>query len=144
MLTTTYLLLGLIGASLLIAFGHKRVDGGKRAMGIGLIVAALIYLVFAVSGGADAKWMILELVGVAIYGSFAAMGTRASPWWLVAGWLLHPVWDVAIHYYGAGAAFTPAWYAIACVSFDVAVAAYIAYALSIRGESRMRVRANSR
>jgi hypothetical protein len=53
------------------------------------------------------------------------LGVRGSHWWLVAGWALHPIWDIALHYIGPGAAFAPAPYALACLGFDLVVAAAI-------------------
>ena len=49
-------------------------------------------------------------------------------YWLAAGWAIHPLWDVVLHYLGAGHAFAPEAWAISCVSFDLLVAAYIALA----------------
>lgn len=42
------------------------------------------------------------------------------------GWLAHPLWDVGLHLIAQGRDFTPSVYAIACLSFDLLVAAYIA------------------
>ena len=41
------------------------------------------------------------------------------------GWTVHPLWDIGLHLVGRRAAFTPAWYATTCASFDLLVAAYI-------------------
>jgi hypothetical protein len=68
----------------------------------------------------------VELVQVIVFGTMALLGLRDSPWWLVAGWALHPIWDVGLHYWGPGSAFASEPYAIACVSFDWVVAIYIA------------------
>jgi hypothetical protein len=37
-----------------------------------------------------------------------------------------PSWDIGLHYLGPGTLFVPAWYPIACVSFDLLVAVYVA------------------
>jgi uncharacterized protein DUF6010 len=71
--------------------------------------------------------MIVEGIGVAVFGSVAVLGIKGSVWWLAAGWAAHPAWDIGLHYLGP-ASLAPAWYVIACVSFDWAVAAYIASA----------------
>ena len=60
----------------------------------------------------------------------AVAGVRGSPWWLVAGWALHPVWDVPLHYLGPGHAFAPESYAIACLSWDWVIAAYLIYRIA--------------
>ena len=67
-----------------------------------------------------------ELVGVAIFGGVALLGLRGSLWWIVAAWALHPLWDVGLHYLGPGRSFAPETYTIACLSFDLLVAAYVA------------------
>ena len=75
----------------------------------------------------DGRWVALELLGLVIYGSMAFLGLRRSQWWLVAGWAFHPAWDMALHYFGPGHAFAPAPYALACMTWDPTVAAYIAF-----------------
>jgi hypothetical protein len=91
-----------------------------------LVVAAAVYVVFAADEGGG--WVAGELVGVALYGGLAVLGLRGSRWWLVAGWTAHPVWDMALHYAGPGRAFAPDTYTIPCLSFDLLVAVYIAWA----------------
>jgi hypothetical protein len=100
--------------------------GERRILGVGLVVAAAIYVGFAVAGGATARWIGVEVVGVVLYGALAALGMVGSLGWLAAGWALHPVWDVGLHLLASGSAFSPAWYAIQCVGFDLVVAAYLA------------------
>ena len=51
---------------------------------------------------------------------------RGSPSWLAFGWALHPAWDAGLHLHGYGASFAPEWYVLACISFDLLVAGYIA------------------
>ena len=92
-----------------------------------LIVAALAYIVFAYQAGEGPLWLLVEVLGVGIYGTMGLMGVRRSPWWLAAGWAFHPLWDIALHYFGPGHSFAPVSYAIACLSFDLLVAGVIAY-----------------
>ena len=91
---------------------------------VGLIVVALAYVWFARERPA---WLLVELAGVGVYGAVSWAGLRGSPWWIVAAWALHPVWDIVLHYVGPGRAFAPVWYAVPCVSFDLVVAVYVAY-----------------
>jgi len=91
-----------------------------------LVVAAVVYVFFAADAGG--AWIAGELAGVVAYGGLAALGVRGSRWWLVAGWAAHPVWDIALHYVGPGHAFAPDTYTIPCLSFDLLVAVYIAWA----------------
>ena len=93
-----------------------------------LIVAAGFYVYFALRSDESAFWIALELVGIAIYTTIGAFGLRGSPTWLAIGWALHPIWDVALHYFGPGHAFAPETYTIACLSYDLLVAAYIVVA----------------
>jgi hypothetical protein len=91
-----------------------------------MFIAAGLYFVFAVRAGEGTLWLVGELVGVAIFGGVALLGLRGSLWWIVAAWALHPLWDVGLHYLGPGRSFAPETYTIACLSFDLLVAAYIA------------------
>ena len=93
-----------------------------------LFIAAGIYIVFALRAGESALWVVVETVGVAIFGGMALLGLRGSLWWIGAAWALHPLWDVVLHYLGPGRPFAPETYTIACLSFDLLVAAYIAIA----------------
>ncbi len=60
------------------------------------------------------------------YGGLGVWGLFRSPVWLAAGWALHPVWDLGLHYFGPGHAFAPDAYAVTCLSFDLLVAGYVA------------------
>ena len=110
---------------LLVAFGFRRHT--RRWLVIGLIVVALTYVWFARERPA---WLPVELAGVGLYGAVSWAGLRGSPWWIVAGWALHPVWDIVLHYVGSGRAFAPVWFTVPCVSFDLGVAAYVAYRIA--------------
>jgi hypothetical protein len=96
-----------------------------------LLMAALAYVWFAYRAQAGPAWLLVEAVGVVIYGAIGWRGLRSSPSWLAAAWALHPVWDVGLHWLGPGRAFVhPLRYAIPCISFDLLIAAYIAYLVS--------------
>jgi hypothetical protein len=115
---------------------------GRSLLVIFLFIAAGAYFGFATLGrevvDTQPIWMLVELAQVIVFGAIALLGLRGSPYWIAAGWALHPFWDVVLHYIGPGHAFTPWTYAIACVSFDWIVAIYIviAYRLGIVGERR--------
>ena len=102
----------------------RRTRREKRPIAIGLIVAALIYVGFALFG-ASVRWLLIELAGVAIYAVFAWLGLKKSAWFLAAGWALHPLWDAVLHDYSTP--FVPHWYIAGCIGFDLLVAAYIGY-----------------
>ena len=105
---------------------------GRSLLVIFLFIAAGAYFGFAFLGrelvGTGQIWVPVELLQVVVFGTMALLGLRGSPYWLAAGWALHPFWDVLLHYVGPGHSFTPWAYAIACVSFDWLVAIYIVFA----------------
>ncbi len=71
------------------------------------------------------------MAGVVIYSGMGLTGLRGSLWWLVAGWALHPLWDMGLHYAGPGRSFAPILeYVIPCLSFGLVVAAYTAYKIA--------------
>ena len=115
---------------------------GRSLLVIFLVIAAGAYFGFATLGrevvDTQPIWMLVELAQAIVFGAIALLGLRGSPYWIAAGWALHPFWDVVLHYMGPGHSFTPWTYAIACVSFDWLVAIYIviAYGLGLVGERR--------
>jgi len=113
---------------------------GRSLLAGFLFVAAALYIVFAVRAGEDVYWIIGEVVGVGIYGAMALRGLRGSPWWLAAGWAAHPIWDIALHYFGPGNSFAPVGYTITCLSFDLLVAGYVvvAYGLLAKRQPALR------
>ena len=96
-----------------------------------LFVAAGLYVVFALRAGEGTSWIVIEVVGIALFGGMGLVGLFGSGWWIVAGWALHPLWDVGLHYLGPGRPFAPETYTIACLSFDLLVAAYVAIAYGV-------------
>jgi len=79
----------------------------------------------------------VEMTGVAIFGSLAYMSIIFSPWFLVVGLALHPLWAVVFHYNGSGAVFTPGPFALANAGFDVALALYAVYAILQRAKTKI-------
>jgi ABC-type xylose transport system permease subunit len=127
-----FLLGGAVNALVLvlIAFLLSRFAGevyGRALLAIFLFIAAGAYVGFAVAGGASGLWFLAEIVQAVVIGAMGLLGMRGSPYWIAAGWAVHPLWDV-LHYFGAGHAFAPEAWAISCVSFDLLVAAYIVLA----------------
>jgi len=115
---------------------------GRSVLVIFLFIAAGAYFGFATLGrelvDTQPFWILVEIAQVIVFGTLALLGLRGSPYWLAAGWALHPFWDVVLHYMGPGHSFTPWTYAIACVTFDWLVAIYIviAYGLGLVRERR--------
>ncbi len=96
----------------------------RRVWAAGLVVAAVLYLVFAGAAGAGAEALAVELSGVVAFAAVAWLGL-GRPLWLAAGWAVHVVWDVALHVQPGG--YAPPLYPEACIGFDLAVAAFIAW-----------------
>ena len=121
----TWLLAGLVaGAAFVYAARRSHARRERAYFRNGLLVAAAIYVLLAVLAG-DGLWLGAEIVGLAVYGSLAVLGRRFGDHWTATGWLLHPLWDGPLHLSGSGAAVAPAWYVVACVSFDLLVGAAI-------------------
>src|SRR5919202_142020 len=117
---------------------------GRSVLVIFLFIAAGAYFGFATSGrevlGTNQIWMLVELAQVVVFGAIALLGLRGSPYWLAAGWVLHPFWAVVLHYIATGLPFSPRTYAIACISFDWLVAIYIVIAYGLVGGRRLGLR----
>ncbi len=125
--TFFYLFIGLIALLPLIVYIEKQSKSPPWYLPqLALVVAAFIYLGFAFIWGST-FWLGVEALGVALYAMFIPLSTRYTLYWLALGWLLHPLWDLCLHLYGSGSHVVPHWYAIACVSFDLGMAAYIVY-----------------
>lgn len=133
MLTVIHLLLGaLICAAFVFAVRRLAPRGEFRVYAAGLVVAALVYVVFAVAGGAPGAWLAVEFGGLVAFTFFALAGLRRSPLPLALGWAAHALWDLLLHADavthagGADAHFVPDWYRLLCAGFDFALAAYLA------------------
>src|SRR5918993_5933363 len=117
---------------------------GRSVLVIFLFVAAGAYFGFATLGrdvvDSPPIWILVELAQVIVIGALGLLGLRGSPYWIAAGWALHPVWDVVLHYIGPGHSFTPWTYAIACISFDWLIAIYIVIAYGLIGGRRLGFR----
>ena len=117
---------------------------GRSVLAIFLIIAAGAYFGFATMGrdvvGSDQIWILIELAQAIVFGVLALLGLRGSPYWIAAGWALHPFWDVPLHYVGGGHSFAPESWAISCVTFDWVVAVYIVIAYGVLGGRRLGFR----
>jgi hypothetical protein len=125
MLIALWLLIGVAFGVIFVTLARKRKTGEPAFLAAGLLIAALIYLIFGLANGATTNWLVTETLGVGIYGIFALLGLRYSLGWLALGWATHPVWDVGLHLLGEAKIFVPIWYVVVCISFDLVVAAFI-------------------
>ena len=123
MVTILALLLGIVFSLALVRMARTYPpEGERRVYAVGLVIAALLYVIFGVVGGAGARWSALESAGVLIYGAAAWAGLRGRPSLLALGWAAHVAWDVPLHVSGAAVEYTPGWYPWLCVSFDLIIA----------------------
>ena len=123
--TTPMLIGGAVNGALLAALALAAPRLTRRLLFSVLVFAAAMYVVFWIPV-ATPGWLAVELAGIALYGAIGYRGLKGSAWWLVAGWLAHPLWDIAIHYVGPGRVFAPVGYTVPCLTYDVAVAAILA------------------
>jgi hypothetical protein len=121
------ILLGIALAIVFVLLARLRVGrharSEPRVLAVGLVVAALIYVVFALVGHSQLRWHLVEVVGLVLFAFLAWWGVRREPIWLAVGWVLHVGWDLGLH--GTAETFVPGWYPAMCVGFDVFVAGYI-------------------
>jgi hypothetical protein len=108
---------------------------GRTLLATVLFAAAGAYLGFAFEGGVSRLWLLVELLQCIAFGTLGLYGWRGNAGWLALGWALHPLWDFVVHYIGPGRSFAPWTYAIACITYDWVVAAYIF--IYYRGASRL-------
>lgn len=120
-----WLLLGIVAAIFFVLLARRRGPRREPAfLALGLLVAAIIYIGFALVGG-DVAWIAIEVGGLLGYAIFVWLAWHYSTLWLTAGWAAHPLWDLALHGFGPGHSVAPEWYVYACLSFDLIVAGYI-------------------
>ena len=127
--TILWLFLGFLLGLVFVRVVGKRTRDGRFLLGGGLVVGAWIYVPLALTSNADARWLIVEIIGAAIFTLMAWAGIRYSIWWLALGWGTHIIWDVGLHLVGSGA-FISSWYPFLCMAFDLVAAAYISFFMS--------------
>jgi ABC-type amino acid transport system permease subunit len=75
MITILSLIIGIIVALALVRFARTKTPRDeKQIYSLALVAAALIYVVFALSGGASLHRLMLEGLGVFFYGGMAWLG----------------------------------------------------------------------
>lgn len=133
-----WLCVGLVVVAPLLLYAKRRsLRANQQLFGKGLLIAASIYVGFAVVN-ANMSWLTVETLGVAVFSIFYWLGTKYSISWLALGWATHPAWDGFIHISGPGAQIAPFWYAVACISFDMAIAGYLAIRFSAQLKTNRR------
>lgn len=117
-----YIVLGAAGGHL-FAVVARRTDPSARLFAHALLVAAFVYVAFAMAS-MESAWLAVEIVGFLIFLGFAALGLKRTLSWLWIGWAVHILWDGVIHLI-AETPFVPAWYPAVCIGFDAVVAYHV-------------------
>jgi len=129
MLLTEIIFGGILAAILIYYYRGLSNRGARKFFANTLVLAALIYVGFALVGflfgWASISWLLIEFLGVAIYFAFARVGLRRTVWLLSLGWAFHVFWDIGLHF-SDKITFVPSFYPGACIGFDLVFAAYIA------------------
>ena len=124
---------GLLGGvalgAVFLLLARKAGRAENLVLASGLLVAALIYLAFAISGQAPPRELRLEIVGLVVFTPLALAGARWWPPLLGIGWLMHAGWDILLHW--PPQAWVPGLYPVFCVAFDLVVAAYFLFLFAL-------------
>lgn len=100
-----------------------------------LIVIATLYLLFAVMAKSTGS-LVAEAIPALVFVAMAVLGFRKkTPWLVVAGLVLHGIFDFFHHALIANSG-VPVWWPGWCLSYDVVAAAYMAGLILIRRTSR--------
>lgn len=129
-----YLISGLISGTFLILYARTQ-NNETKIFAIGLLIAAAIYVVFAVIWG-SMVWLFIEIAGVIVFGFIAWLGLRFTKYWLAFGWTTHLIWDWVIHSWGPGRTIAPEWYVFLCISFDLLISGYIIFSSILKFKQR--------
>jgi len=106
--------------------GSRAMRFERAMLSVFLVGMPLVYVMgwLAARDHAASSWIWVELLGLALFAAFAALGLKNSPWFLAVGIAGHGVaWD-SWHYQNS--AYIPDCYAVACLLVDLALAAYVA------------------
>lgn len=118
------IVVGAVLGGLFALLARRRGETGElRLFGLGLVVSALIYVGLALAA-TDARWLVVEAAGVALFAGLAWLGVQHARWWLALGWTAHVGWDVGLHLDRAQP-LVGAWYPLFCVGFDLIVAGFL-------------------
>ncbi|HVN92368.1 MAG TPA: hypothetical protein VMT38_01665 [Terracidiphilus sp.] len=119
---TNILFGALVGAVFLLIARARGWRGELALYATGLVVAALIYVSFALFRS-GLTHLTLEAAGLVGYSLAAAAGLRRWPALLGSAWIAHGAWDLFVPAHAQ--AYVPAWYPAWCAGLDWLVGAYI-------------------
>src|SRR5262249_19289062 len=119
------LLGGVVTGALFVLVARRAGRYATWVFAVGLIVAALIYLGFALGGAISPRQYRWEIRGVIIFTPVALAGARWWPSLVGLGWLAHAGWDMLLHW--PAQPWVPSLYPVLCGAFDLVVAAYFLF-----------------
>jgi hypothetical protein len=114
---------GLVGAAFVLLARRHTPQRELALYAAGLVIAALIYVAFALLRH-GVSHLPLELLGLVLFTLAAGLGLRN--WTIVLGlaWIAHGAWDYVLHV--PPPAYVPSWYPVWCLGLDVLVGLYVA------------------
>jgi len=120
----TAILFGAVLGSAFVALARRRAPQAELALyAAGLIIAALLYVAFALLLH-GIPHLPLEMLGLVLFTVAAGLGLRIWPLLLGLAWIAHGAWDYLLHV--PAPAYVPSWYPVWCLGFDVVVGLYVA------------------
>jgi len=131
-LTLVSVLIGAALGALFVLFVRTR--NRRRELttyGVGVIVCAVIYVVFAILRH-GLPHLPLEILGLAAFSVAAMVGLRGWPAVIGLAWIAHGAWDVVLH--SPPQPYVPSWYPIWCLGFDWVVGVYILASRKVLGD----------
>jgi len=84
-----------------------------------------VYVGFALASP-DRMSVSRQIAGCALFMALALAGLWLSWWWLVAGLVLHGLWDL-LHHREHEHGTMPSWYVPACAAYDWTLAAFVVW-----------------
>lgn len=128
-----------VALAILVSLGATWVglDRDRAMYPVVIVVIALLYILFAVIGGAG-EALLWESIPMFLFVVAAVLGFRRSLWWAVFALAAHGVFDLfhaeMIHNPGV-----PSWWPMFCSSYDLAAAGYLAWLLGSARVAAARV-----
>jgi len=109
----TAILFGAVLGSAFVALARRRAPQAELALyAAGLIIAALLYVAFALLLH-GIPHLPLEMLGLVLFTVAAGLGLRIWPLLLGLAWIAHGAWDYLLHV--PAPAYVPSWYPVWCL-----------------------------
>lgn len=115
-------LIGLTGSvlTILIFTFLKRIDK-NTIYGLILMGIAFLYIGYTWT---DINTAIISFIQMLFFTTFAYLGIKKNSWFLIAGYMLHGIWDFLYPFIGSSDLLPPD-YDYFCLTYDVVVGIYL-------------------